>query len=89
MWTKPLHTFAASLPFAFIGLTLCPAVSFAVPCLNLASPGSPAVYVAGSTAAEPLVRQLAQSLTRDDPAKLTIIWQMKNSCGGAEAVVSR
>ncbi len=86
MWTKPFATFAASLPLAFVGLALCPAVSFAVPCLNLASPGSPAVYVAGSTAAEPLVRQLAQSLTRDDPTKLTIIWQMKSSCGGAEAV---
>ena len=86
MWTKPFARFAASLPIAFVGLALGPGVSFAVPCLNLASPGSPAVYVAGSTAAEPLVRQLAQSLTRDDPTKLTIIWQMKSSCGGAEAV---
>lgn len=84
MWTKPFASLAASLS---IGFALCPSPSSAaVPCTSLVGPSAPAVYVAGSTAAEPLVRQLAQSLTRDDPAKLTIIWQLKSSCGGAEAV---
>lgn len=84
MWTKPFASLAASLS---IGFALCPSPSSAaVPCTSLVGPSAPAVYVAGSTAAEPLVRQLAQSLTRDDPTKLTVIWQLKSSCGGAEAV---
>jgi hypothetical protein len=71
-----------SLGLAWIGSALAPAVGWALPCSSLPNP----VYVAGSIASEPLVRPVAQSLTRDDAVKLTLIWQLKSSCGAAEAL---
>ena len=83
MWTKPVATLAKSLWIGSIGLLLGPSVGWAFPCSSLTSP----VYVAGSMAAAPLVSPVAQALTRDDPSKLTVVWQLTASCGGVGAVV--
>ena len=82
MWTKPVATLAMSLGLGWIGSALAPSVSFALPCSSLPNP----VYVAGSIAAGPLVKPVAQSLTRDDAVKLTLVWQLKNSCSAVESL---
>jgi hypothetical protein len=81
MWTKPFPTFAMLLS---IGSALCPAISSASPpCAGLPN----VVFIAGSIAADPLVRPIAQSLARDDMNKATIAWQLTSSCSGVEALV--
>jgi hypothetical protein len=39
-------------------------------------------------AAEPLVSPVAQALSRDDPSKLSVVWQLTNSCDGVEAIAN-
>ena len=82
MWTKPIATLATSLWIGSIGFVLSPTTSWALPCSSLPKP----VYVAGSMAAAPLVAAVAEQLTRYDSTPLNVIWQLKSSCGGVEAV---
>lgn len=45
------------------------------------------VLVTGAMSAEPLVKQVARLLAREDATPMTVMWQLKNSCSGVEAVV--
>lgn len=72
-------TFAAG---ASLAATLLPAEAFAAnpPCANTGLPGTP-VYVAGSSAAKPMLKQISQTLATANPA-VRLVYQSLGSCAG-------
>jgi ABC-type phosphate transport system substrate-binding protein len=71
---------------AFLGVLALSEQAFALTCDNTGLPGTP-VYVAGSSAAKPMLKQISQTLATGNPA-IRLIYQSLGSCAGLTDVTT-
>lgn len=78
-------TRTAALAVAAVGLALAgaPRAARAAECATLPSP----IYVAGSTAAQPLLAEIGKIMAGRTPA-VTVVYQGQGSCAGVDAILN-